>query len=35
MFDRLGGTLIVRDEGHFGDGDDPYPTFGLLDRLIP
>lgn len=34
MFDRLGGTLIVRDEGHFGDGDDPYPSFDLLDRLI-
>jgi predicted alpha/beta hydrolase family esterase len=35
MFDRLGGTQIVRDEGHFGDVDDPYPTFELLDRLIP
>ena len=34
MFDRLGGTQIVRDEGHFGDHDDPYPTFELLDRLI-
>ena len=34
MFDRLGGTQIVRDEGHFGDYDDPYPTFELLDRLI-
>ena len=34
MFDRLGGTLIVRDEGHFGDYDQPYPTFELLDRLI-
>ena len=34
MFDHLGGTLIVRDEGHFGDVDDPYPTFELLDRLI-
>ena len=34
MFDRLGGTQIVRDEGHFGDADDPYETFDLLDRLI-
>ena len=34
MFDRLGGTQIVRDEGHFGDIDDPYPSFELLDRLI-
>jgi predicted alpha/beta hydrolase family esterase len=34
MFDRLGGTQIVRDEGHFGDIDDPYPRFELLERLI-
>ena len=34
MFDRLGGTQIVRDEGHFGDYNDPYPTFEVLDRLI-
>jgi len=34
MFDRLGGTQIIRDEGHFGDVDDPYPTFELLDKLI-
>jgi hypothetical protein len=34
MFDRLGGTLIIKDEGHFGDYDQPYPTFPLLDRLI-
>jgi predicted alpha/beta hydrolase family esterase len=34
LFDRLGGTQIVRDEGHFGDYDDPYPSFELLDRLI-
>ena len=33
MFD-IGGTLIVRDERAFGDVDDPYPTFQLLDRLI-
>lgn len=34
MFERLGGTQIVRDDGHFGDYDQPYERFGLLDRLI-
>ena len=34
MFDQLGGTLIVRDEGHFGDHGQPYPTVELFDRLI-
>jgi serine hydrolase len=34
MFENLGGTQIIRDEGHFGDIDDPYPTFELLDRLV-
>jgi predicted alpha/beta hydrolase family esterase len=34
MFDRLGGTQIVRDDGHFGDDNQPYPTFELLDKLI-
>ncbi|MET9022418.1 alpha/beta hydrolase [Actinopolymorpha sp. NPDC004070] len=34
MFDRLGGTQIIRDDGHFGDYDQPYPTFELLDKLI-
>jgi predicted alpha/beta hydrolase family esterase len=34
LFDRLGGTQIVRDDGHFGDYDQPYETFELLDRLI-
>lgn len=30
MFDRLGGTLVVRDDGHFiGD------TLEVVDRLIP
>ena len=33
MFERLGGTQIIRDDGHFG-GDQPYETFELLDRLI-
>ncbi|TDQ00381.1 RBBP9/YdeN family alpha/beta hydrolase [Labedaea rhizosphaerae] len=34
MFDELGGTQIIRDDGHFGDHDQPYPTFDLIDRLI-
>ena len=34
MFDQLGGTQIVRDDGHFGDVDQPYESFELLDRLI-
>lgn len=34
MFDRLGGTLVVRNEGHFGDWDQPFPTFPLLERLV-
>lgn len=34
MFDRLGGTQIVHDGGHFGDYGRPYETFELLDRLI-
>lgn len=34
MFDRLGGTQIVRNDGHFGDIDQPYASFELLDRLI-
>lgn len=31
MFERLGGTQIIRDDGHF---DQPYQTFELLDKLI-
>ena len=34
MFERLGGTQIVRDDGHFGDYDQPYGSFELLDKLI-
>lgn len=34
LFDRLGGTQLIRNEGHFGDHDQPFPTFELLDRLI-
>ncbi|MEV7973778.1 alpha/beta fold hydrolase [Cellulomonas sp. NPDC089187] len=32
--DRVGGTLVVRDDGHFGDAGQPYDEFPLLDRLI-
>jgi hypothetical protein len=34
MFDRLGGTQIVRNDGHFGDYNQDYDEFPLLDRLI-
>jgi len=34
MFERLGGTHIVRDDGHFGDYGQDYNDFPLLDRLI-
>lgn len=34
ILDRAGGTLVVRDEGHFGDWDQPFPEFPLLERLV-
>ena len=34
MFERLGGTQIIRDDGHFGGHGQSYETFELLDRLI-
>jgi predicted alpha/beta hydrolase family esterase len=34
MFDRLGGTQIVRNDGHFGDYNQPFDTFELVDKLI-
>jgi predicted alpha/beta hydrolase family esterase len=34
LFERLGGTQIVRDDGHFGDQNQPYETFELLNNLI-
>ncbi|WP_433303041.1 RBBP9/YdeN family alpha/beta hydrolase [Actinoplanes sp. CA-030573] len=34
MFDKLGGTQIVRNDGHFGDYNQVYDEFPLLDRLI-
>jgi len=35
IFDRIGGTQIVMNEGHFGDFNQSYPKFPLLDKLIP
>ena len=32
--DRVGGTLVIRDEGHFVDWDQEFDEFPLLDRLI-
>jgi uncharacterized protein len=34
LFDRLGGTQIIRNDGHFGDWNQPYDSFPLVDRLI-
>lgn len=36
MFDNLGGTQIVRNDGHFGSTtyNQPYPEFPLLKKLI-
>ncbi len=34
MFERLGGTQIVRDDGHFGDYGQDYDAFPLLNRLV-
>jgi predicted alpha/beta hydrolase family esterase len=34
MFKQLGGTLIIRNDGHFGDIGQPFESFELLDRLI-
>jgi predicted alpha/beta hydrolase family esterase len=34
MLDHLGGTQVVRNDGHFGDWNQDYPTFELLARLI-
>ncbi|SNY62785.1 RBBP9/YdeN family alpha/beta hydrolase [Paractinoplanes atraurantiacus] len=35
MFERVGGTQIVRNDGHFGDYNQVYDEFPLLDSLIP
>lgn len=36
MFDKLGGTLIIRHEGHMGSTthNQPYKEFSLLAKLI-
>lgn len=36
MFDQLGGTQIIRNDGHFGSTtyNQPYPRFPLLKTLI-
>lgn len=36
LFNKLGGTQIIRNEGHFGSTayNQPYPTFPLLKALI-
>lgn len=36
MFDKLGGTQIIRNDGHFGSETykQPYPEFPLLERLV-
>jgi uncharacterized protein len=32
--DEVDGVQVVLDDGHFGDWNQPYPTFDLVDRLI-
>lgn len=34
MFEKIGGTQIVLNEGHFGSENQEYPTFELLNKLI-
>ena len=36
MFDKLGGTQIIRNDGHFGSTtyDQSYKEFALLNELI-
>lgn len=36
MFDKLGGTLVIRHDGHFGSttNNQPYKKFPLLKRLL-
>lgn len=35
IFEKIGGTQIIMNEGHFGDWNQEYPTFPILNRLIP
>lgn len=34
MYENIGGTQIVLNEGHFGSENQDYPTFELLNKLI-
>lgn len=36
LFDKLGGTLVIQNEGHSGSGthNQPYPEFPLLEKLV-
>lgn len=35
LFDRLGGTLIIKNDGHFGSSKDPdYKEFPLLASIV-
>ena len=35
LFDNLGGTLIIRNDGHFGSSKDPdYKEFPLLEKVV-
>lgn len=36
MYDKVGGTLVIRHDGHFGSGthNQPYKEFPLLERLV-
>lgn len=34
MFDKLGGTLIIKDEGHFGSEFEEIDSFEFLQKLI-
>ncbi|MFG1497320.1 alpha/beta hydrolase [Saccharospirillum sp. HFRX-1] len=34
IFEKIGGTQIIMNEGHFGDWNQEYPVFPFLDRLI-
>ena len=33
-FDAVGGTQTIRNDAHFGDWNQPYDTFPLVNQLI-
>lgn len=35
IFNQIGGIQIIMSEGHFGDFNQAYPSFPLLEKLIP